>query len=163
MRWKNLIIDGREHCMAHLRPATHSFKISSRVIRVDFTFGFHCFTDNKNEGPLITNSRSNEQRNFSQSRYDCSKQLPEFIAHRFVDAKVRAHFAGRNNRRYFCLDTFDYAIFFEVRKLASNENHLRVNVISAYQVDPWGRSGMPKGQLFNVRYILEKRNEGLII
>lgn len=163
MRWQNLIIDGRERCMAHLRPATHAFEISSRVISVNFTFGFHCFTDNKNEGPLITNPRSNEQRNFSQSRYDCSKLLPEFVAHRFVDAKVRAHFAGRNNRRYFCLDTFDYAIFFEVRKLANKENHLRVNVISAYQVDPWGRTSMPKGQLFNVRYILEKRNEGLII
>ncbi|MFK3818095.1 hypothetical protein ACI2KG_16065 [Pseudomonas sp. NPDC089407] len=163
MRWQNSIIDGRERCMAHLRPATHSFEISSRVISVDFTFGFHCFTDNKNEGPLITNPRSNEQRNFSQSRYDCSKLLPEFVARRFVDAKVRAHFAGRNNRRYFCLDTFDYAIFFEVRKLGGKENHLRVNVISAYQVDAWGRTSMPKGQLFNVRYILEKRNEGLII
>ncbi|MFF7061610.1 hypothetical protein [Pseudomonas sp. NPDC008258] len=163
MRWKNLIINGREHCMAHLRPATHSFKTVSRVISVDFIFGFHCFTDNKGEGPLLTHPRSNEQRNFSQRRYECSKQLPEFIAQRFIDAKVRAHFAGRNNRRYFCLDTFDYAIFFEIRKLTEAKDNLRVNIISAYEVDSWGRASMPKGQLLNVRYVLEKRNDGLII
>lgn len=163
MRWKNLIINGREFCMTHLLPTTQTFNLAPRTISVDFSFGFHCFTDNKDEGPLLTNPRSKEKRHFSLSRYECSKRLPEFITHRFIDAKVRAHFAGGNNRRYFCLDTFDYAIFFEVRKRANERDHLRVNIISAYEIDPWGRSSMPKGRLLNVRYVLEKRNEGLII
>lgn len=163
MQWKNLYIDGTEYCMAHLHPVTHEFRLLPCTVRVEFTFGFHCFTDSKNNGPLITRPRSEEQRYFSLDRYRCSTQLPAFIRHRFIDAKVRAHFAGKNNRRYFCLDSFDYAIFFEVRKTAHKDDHLRVNIVSAYEVESWGRSSMPKGQLMSVRYILEKRNAGQII
>jgi hypothetical protein len=97
--------------MAHLLPTTKIFNLTSSAITVEFSFGFHCFTDNKDQGPLLKNLHSAEQRNFSHSRYECSKQLPEFITRRLIDAKVRAHFSGGNNRRYFCLDTFDYAIF----------------------------------------------------
>ncbi|MFJ4345880.1 hypothetical protein [Pseudomonas sp. NPDC089401] len=138
MRWKNLIIGERELCMGHLLPTTEKFRLSSCTVNVEFTFGFHCFTDNKGDGPLLIHPLSKEQRYFSVSRYECSKQLPSFISQRFIDAKVRAHFAGNNNRRYFCLDTFDYAIFFEIRKLANKPDHLRANIISAYEVDSWG-------------------------
>ena len=30
--------------------------------------------------------------------------------------------------------------------------------ISAYEVDSWGRSTLPKGPLYNLRYVLEMRN-----
>ncbi|MGN7746959.1 hypothetical protein ACTJJN_13085 [Pseudomonas sp. 22515] len=164
MRWKNLQINGRELCMAHLQPTVRTYQLPVCDVSVEFTFGFHCFTDNKENGPLLRHPRTNEERYFCATRYDQSKQLLEFIDKRFIDAKVRTHFGGVNNSRYFCLDTHEYAIFFEIRKPANQDNFLRLNVVSAYEVDQWGRSSMPsKGSLLNVRYVLEKRNLGIKI
>jgi hypothetical protein len=60
------------------------------------------------------------------------------------------------------MDAHEYAIFFEIRKPQNMDNFLRLNVVSAYEVETWGRGGMPsKGPLLNVRYVLEKRNEGV--
>lgn len=150
--------------MAHLQPIERSFQLADSDVTVEFSFGFHCFTDNKENGPLLVHPKTKEERYFCPQRYDHSFQLVDFIDKRFIDAKVRAHHGGGNNRRYFCLDLHDYAMFFEVRKPQNMENFLRLNVVSAYEVDTWGRSGLPsKGPLFNVRYVLEKRNEGVNI
>ena len=66
-------------------------------------------------------------------------------------------------QRYFCLDLHDYAIFFSISKPADTSNQLKLRVISAYEVDNWGRHSLPKGKPFNVRYILQKRNEGKFV
>lgn len=147
--------------MAHLQPIERTFQLTASSVSVEFSFGFHCFTDNKENGPLLIHPKTKEERYFCPKRYDHSFQLVDFIDRRFIDAKARAHFAAGNNRRYFCLDLHDYALFFEVRKPQGMENFLRLNVVSAYEVAPWGRAGLPiRGQLLNVRYVLEKRNEG---
>ncbi|MGE1090166.1 hypothetical protein [Pseudomonas zeae] len=160
MRWNDLTINGRTVCMAHLQPTVRTFQIGEGV-SVEFTFGFHCFTDNKENGQLIVNPKTKEERYFCPTRYELSKQLLDYIDRRFIESKVRAHFAG-DNRRYFCLDAHEYAIFFEIRKPQDVENFLRLNVVSAYEVNDWGRSGLPtKGPIWNVRYVLEKRNEGV--
>lgn len=50
------------------------------------------------------------------------------------------------------------------RSLAFGGRPWKVEVERAYEVETWGRGGMPtKGQLLNVRYVLEKRNEGVAI
>ncbi len=164
MRWDNLTINGKEVCMAHLQPTVRTFQLGASEVSVEFTFGLHCFTDNKENGELIVHPKTKEERYFCPNRYALSKQLIDYIDRRFIDSKVRAHFAGKNNRRYFCLDAHEYAIFFEIRKPQNMNNFLRLNVVSAYEVETWGRGGMPtKGQLLNVRYVLEKRNEGVAI
>jgi hypothetical protein len=164
MRWDNLTIDGRKVCMAHLQPTVRTFQLGASGVSVEFTFGLHCFTDSKENGALIVHPKTGEERYFCPNRYALSKQLIDYIDRRFIDSKVRAHFAGKNNRRYFCLDTHEYAIFFEIRKPQNIENFLRLNVVSAYEIETWGRGGMPsKGPLLNVRYVLEKRNEGVAL
>lgn len=164
MRWEDLTVDGKKVCMAHLQPTARAYQLAACNVCVEFTFGLHCFSDKKGNGPLIVHPKVREKRYFCSTRYSLSKQLIDYIDRRFIDSKVRAHFAGQNNRRYFCLDAHEYAIFFEIRKPLNRENFLRLNVVSAYEVEPWGRSGLPsKGPLYNVRYVLEKRNEGISV
>lgn len=150
--------------MAHLQPCVRKFQLRACEVSVEFTFGLHCFTDSKENGPLIVHPKVREERYFCPVRYSLSKQLIDYVDRRFIDSKVRAHYAGNNNRRYFCLDAHEYAIFFEIRKPRNMNNFLRLNVVSAYEVETWGRSGLPsKGPVFNVRYVLEKRNEGITL
>jgi hypothetical protein len=61
MRWKDLTINGRKVCMAHLLPTAGTFQIGDRGVSVEFTFGFHCFTDNKENGQLIVNPKTKEE------------------------------------------------------------------------------------------------------
>lgn len=74
--------------MAHLQPTVRTFQIGDRGVSVEFTFGFHCFTDNKENGPLIVNPKTKEERYFCPTRYYLSKQLLDYIDRRFIESKV---------------------------------------------------------------------------
>ena len=143
--------------MAHLHPFDMVFDVAGESLTVHFEFGFHCFTDDKGHGELIY--CKGERRYFCESRYACSKQLRDYIERRFFTGMAVAHFV-KNSQRYFCLDLHDYAIFFSISKPAGTENQLKLRVISAYEVETWGRHSLPRGKPYNVRYILEMRNQG---
>jgi hypothetical protein len=65
--------NGRVYSMSHLQPFTHVFRVDEVDITIHFTFGFHCFTDEKDEGKQIFNR--GERRYFSPSRWEVSKEL----------------------------------------------------------------------------------------
>jgi hypothetical protein len=160
MRWTDINDNGRTYSMAHLLPFTHALRIDDVDITIHFTFGFHCFTDQKNEGKLIFNR--GEKRNFSPSRWEASKELRHWICDRMGDAHVTLHHSS-NQRRLFCLDIYDYAIFFQITKPEKTVNTLKLFVISAYPLDQWGRSSMPKGRSHNLSWVLSQRAKGITL
>lgn len=145
--------------MAHLQPFEMVFQVAGAALTVKFEFGFHCFTDDKGDGETLFHK--GERRYFCASRYNCSSQLRDYIERRFFEGVAVPHNSKNGGgQRYFCLDLHDYAIFFSISKPAGTTNLLKLRVISAYEVDTWGRPSLPKGRPFNVRYILEMRNQG---
>lgn len=159
MKWRDVVVNGRAFSMAHLQPFDLVFDIAGANVTVQVDFGFHCFTDDTGSGKLIFHK--GERRYFSESRHYYSSQLPEFFRKRFFQSAVIPYYTG-SNRRYYHLDLYDYAIFFEIRKPKDTENLLRVHVVSAYERKEWGKSGVPNGKPYNMRYILEVRNSGKI-
>jgi len=157
MKWWDLEIDGRTLSMAHLHPFDEVYQVDGQALTVKFDFGFHCFTDDKGNGKLL--KYGNEKRYFCADRYHCSTQITEYIQKRFFAGLVVPYYV-ENNQRYFCMDLHDYAIFFSIRKPNGTTNLLKVRIISAYEVDQWGRGMLPKGRPHNVRYVLEMRNSG---
>lgn len=160
MGWTDITDDGRVYSMAHLRPFTRVFKIAEVDIAISFTFGFHCFTDEKGNGKLISNR--GEKRNFSTARWEASQQLREWICERMLSARVTLH-RSPSQRRYFCLDLYDYAVFFQITKPENTMNLLKIIIVSAYPLDQWGRSSMPKGQNQNLAWVLGQRAKGITV
>ncbi|WP_459749411.1 hypothetical protein [Pseudomonas sp. 3A(2025)] len=158
MEWQDLIVNGKSYSMARLQPFVRVYAIAGEQVTVRFEFGLHCFTDDKGSGEQI--HHKGEIRYFSLDRYECSQQLNNYIDRRFFEGCAVPHNSKKGGRRYFCLDLHDYAIFFSISKPQGTTNRLRIFVISAYEVEQWGRHSLPKGRPFNVRYILEKRNKG---
>ncbi|PHN23037.1 hypothetical protein [Pseudomonas sp. ICMP 561] len=143
--------------MAHLQPFEMVFDVAGEQVTVTFEFSFHCFTDDKGNGPL--QRFRHETRYFCADRYHCSKQLRDYIERRFYRGMAVPYYV-ENSQRYFCLDLHDYAIFFSISKPLNTTNLLKLRVISAYDVATWGRTTLPRGKPHNVRYILEMRNTG---
>lgn len=160
MSWTDITDNGRVYSMSHLQPFTHVFRIDEVDITIHFSFGFHCFTDEKGDGKLIFNR--GERRYFSPDRWEASKELGPWICDRMLEARVTLHHSS-NQRRYFCLDLYDYALFFQITKPNGTENTLKILVISAYTVDQWGRSGLPKGQNHNLSWVLSQRAKGITL
>ncbi|RMV89907.1 hypothetical protein [Pseudomonas amygdali] len=162
MSWTDITDNGRVYSMAHLQPFTHVYKVDERDITVHFTFGFHCFTDEKDDGKLISNH--GERRSFSPTRWEASKELGPWIRNRLLDARVTLYHDHKRQRRYFCMDLYDYALFFQITKPESTVDTLKILVISAYGVDQWGRSGLPhKGPHHNLSWVLSQRAQGIIL
>lgn len=160
MRWTDITEnDGRVFSLAHLQPFTQVFCIEGRNITIHFTFGFHCFTDEKGSGRRIENR--GEQRYFSPSRWQASKELPVWIQDRMLYATVRLYHDQKRQRRYFCLDIYDYALFLQITKPQDTVDTLKVMVISAYEVDQWGRSSLPRGPRHNLSWVLSQRAQGV--
>lgn len=159
MSWTDITDNGRVYDMAHLQPFTHTFRIDNVDITIHFTFGFHCFTDEKDEGKLIENR--GERRYFSPSRWEASKELKPFIQERLLEARVTLYHDHKRQRRYFAMDLYDYALFFQITKPDNTVDTLKMLVISAYPMDQWGWSSLPKGPHHNLSWVLGQRAKGI--
>ncbi|MFB4391698.1 MULTISPECIES: hypothetical protein [unclassified Pseudomonas] len=146
--------------MAHLQPFTRAFRVHEADITIHFTFGFHCFTGEKGGGGLILNR--GESRYFSRDRWEASKDLRNWISERMLEARVTLHHSAKQ-RRYFCLDIYDYAMFFQITKPVNTTNELKMPIISAYPLDQWGRSSMPRGKYHNLSWVLSQRAKGIVL
>jgi len=161
MNWKDIQAYGRVYSMEHLRPFSQGLEVDDRLVTIHFTFGFHCFTDDKGNGPL--QFYKGERRYFCSMRYECSTQLSSWIDKRLLDCQVRLITDKSRGRRYFCMDLHDYAIFFDIRKPQDTENELKLHVISAYEVDNWGRPHLPKGKQHNLSWVIGMRAQGISV
>jgi hypothetical protein len=161
MSWTEISDNGRVYDMAHLQPFTHVFRIEDVDITIHFSFGFHCFTDEKDNGKVITNR--GERRCFSPDRWEASKELKPWIFKRMLDAQVTMHLDQKRQRRYFAMDLYDYALIFNITKPDNTINTLKITMITAYPVDQWGRSSLPKGQKQNLDWVLGQRAKGITL
>jgi len=146
--------------MTHLHPFELTTPIGDADVRVAVNFGWHVFTDEKGNGKPFRWGDGSEDRYFSPRRHATSYQAAEFMRERMIAAYVRPCFDKGQNENYFHLDTDDLAIFLAVHKATEEANFLKCRVISAYEVDRWGREGLPKGRSYKMRYVLDMRNKG---
>lgn len=159
--WTDITDGGKTYSMSHLHPFNLTAEIGGKQVEIQVTFGWHVFTDEKNRGKPIR--QGDEERYFSISRYNTSHTAVEFIQKRMISSYVRPYFDKNTNENYFCLDVHDFAVFMAVHKAHDAEDTLKCRVISAYDVDEWGRPGLPRTKAYKMRYVLDVRNQGLTV
>lgn len=158
MAWTSYSIAGVFKDLSHLKSKTINIEIDETSISINISYGDHCFTDEKEEGPWLF-----KKRYWSEKRYMSSFDLPDFIEKNFFSAYAIPYFKGqKNGEGYHYMEKYDYAIFFEITK-PDIENTLNLKIISAYEVEPWGKAGIPKGKPYKVRWILSQRLRGISI
>lgn len=154
--WKDLTINGELKPMGHLAPLTIDAQIGQQDVRVTFTYSNHVFSDEKGSGVLLFRKTG---RYFCNNRYESSLKLPEMLREKFMDTYVTPYVDRNQNEQYHYLELHDYAIFFDVKKHA--DNHLHVVILSAYEVDKWGKDMLPKGNSVKSRFILDIKLQGM--
>jgi hypothetical protein len=166
MTWNGYTIEGTFKDLSHLKSKTIETEIDQTAISLKISYADHCFTDEKNNGPLVLQnkfwSRSKgrwefKDRYWSEDRYLRSLDLPKHIETSFFDAYAVPYYHRKSNgEKYHYMEIYEYAIFFEITK-PNIENTLNIKITSAYEVESWGRETIPKGKPFKVRWILSQR------
>lgn len=152
--WRGFNIEGRFKDLSHLRSNTITTEISGQAISLNVSYGSHCFTDEKENGPPVLPGRY-----WSEERYNRSFDLPDFIENNFTLSFAVPYFnKNKNGEQYHYMEAFDYVIFFEITKPYNSANTLNIKIISAYELDQWG--SVPKGKPYKVRWILSERLAG---
>lgn len=155
--YKDVSVNGKRYCMKHLAPFKFLAAISGieAPVQVSVTFGTHVFTDQKENGPELFPGRY-----FCVDRYTASIGLPALLSDHLLLSHVVPHVNKANNENYFYSTVNNYVVFFDLRKDDSHENGLRLIVISAYEVDTWGKSSLPRGTPVKFSFITHLRLAG---
>jgi hypothetical protein len=155
MTWKGFQINEKYYDVSHLQTFEMPVTIDGEEIMLKVSFGNHCFTDEKENGPLIFKS---EGRYWSQERYESSINLPTLLRDGFITSYAIPYYAGkRRKEKFHYMEQYDYAIFFEIRKSEGEDKTLKIKVVSAYEVEQWGKGTMPKGKPKKVSWILSRK------
>lgn len=158
MTWRGFTIQGKWKDLSHLQAFDFVVEIDGQPLTLLVTFGNHCFTDEKENGPMLFR---NDGRYWSEERYQCSLQLPRLIKEGFIAAYAIAYLSRKRAEQYHYTEIYDYAIFFDINKPANMPNTLRIKVVSAYELDQWGKETLPKGDPKKIKWILSQRVKGL--
>lgn len=155
--YKDVFLEGKLYCMEHLAPFKFLASVSGieAPVQLSVTFSNHVFTDQKENGPELFPGRY-----FCLDRYTASLTLPALLSDHLLLAHVVPYVNKTNNENYFYSTINDYVVFFDMRKDDSHENGLKLVVISAYEVDAWGKSSLPKGTPVKFSYITHLRLSG---
>lgn len=161
--WTGFTILGTFYDLTHLRPFNHSTVIDGESVNLHITFGHHCFTDEKEYGPRLFKDGSG--RYWSKDRYHSSLQLPELLKKVFSSPSTSyavPYLNKNSNELYHYMEVReDYAVFFDINKPSSPEDLLKIKIISAYELDQWGRGTLPrKHHPLKIGWILSKRIRG---
>lgn len=157
MTWTGFTIQGKRKDLTHLQGFDLDVEVDGQPLKLLVTFGSHCFTDEKENGPMLFK----EGRYWSEERYQCSLQLPDLIRNGFINAYAVAYLNQKRAEQYHYTEIHDYAIFFDINKPANLPNTLRIKIVSAYEIDPWGKATLPKSNPKRVKWILSQRMKGL--
>ncbi|MEY0874474.1 hypothetical protein, partial [Providencia manganoxydans] len=84
--------------------------------------------------------------------------LRELITTNFMDNHVVIYKNKKDNESYYYSEKYDYAIFFNMAKI--DNNTLKMKVISAYEVDSWGKSTLPRGNKITASYLTHLKLTG---
>lgn len=143
-----------EHIWPHAIDFFHND--IAAVIRV--TYGFHVYTDEKEDGDELIHRY--ERRYFSPQRYELSFQLPSYIETMINNGNVTVYRAYKGHEQLFHMTTLDYALFFTLRKPQNEDSVLKLHLISAYEVESWGRSTLPRGKNYRWSFVLYSKLTG---
>lgn len=159
MIWTEFVIGGKTYCCRHLSPSTYKTNIGGKDVEIQITYNNHCFTDEKENGPVLFNE-GRRTRYWSQERYDASQDLPGIIAHALdSNAYCVPHYSG-DNEQYHYIEAGDYAVFFNLNKPDNTEDQLKLKVVSAYPIEEWGKGAIPKGSPYKINYVFSLRLQG---
>lgn len=159
IKWSDITCGNVLYRMNHLQKTTVIVNVSGRELRLNFTFGFHVFTDEKGAGKLIV--LHGEERYFCVQRYNESFHLVDRIVRAISNDYVTSFIAKKKGRRYYHINQMDDFILMEIRSPQGQEDTLNLNIVTAYTFDTWSdKSKMPKGRNLRFSYVLEKRMNG---
>ena len=154
--WKGFDINGTYKDLSHLQDFSIKTEIDGTEIKLTFSFLSHCFTDEKGGFRMPFKQ---EERYWSEDRYELSKTLPDLLRSNFLDKYAIPYLNKKSHEQYHYMEIYDYAIFFDINKPDGTSNTLKIKIVSAYELDEWGKSGLPKNQPKRVRWILSQRNQ----
>lgn len=152
--------------LTHLNPQQFQIKITEDFYTATLQFGNHCFTDEKEKGPLFSTKLrkdgSCEYRYFSKDRFLDTKQLPHILKSIFIENSsyyVIPFKTKTSEEQYHYLDNGYFAIFFYINKIDTVNKTLNIYVISAYDKTTYS-SNLPRGKAFKLSFVLFKRTKG---
>lgn len=165
--YSTFIVNNFVYDLTHLNPTQFYIEIDGTDFLATLQFGHHCFTDEKENGPLFSKRQrkdgSYEERFFSIARYSDTQQLPNILKNILI--KNRSYYVvpfrpkHSNDEQYHYLDDGYYAIFFYINKVNIINRTLNIYVISAYDRTTYS-SNLPKGKAFKLSWVLSKRMKG---
>lgn len=153
--WRDVNYNGKTYDMSHLHPFSFQATLKGSLVKISVAFSHHCFTDNKGKGISLIDGRY-----FCESRYQCSLNLPCILQKHLIQGHIVPHFDRKSNEVYYFAHVCDYAIFFDLRPDANTPGGLKMFVTSAYEIDLWGKSTLPRGTLVKFDYISHLRLNG---
>lgn len=158
MDWRGFTINGEFKDLSHLNSFSMTTEIDGINIELIFTFLSHCFTDEKGGTKMPF---THEERYWSNERYHLSLALPKLIKDKFLSKYAIVFKSHKSAEQYHYMEAYDYAIFFNINKPKNTNNTLKIKIISAYEVEQWGKNTLPKGKPKRISWILSQRNKGL--
>lgn len=155
---------GKEFDLTHLNPSKMALDIDGVSYTINIEFGCHCFTDEKETGPLFRKNKG-EIRFWSDERYSDSFMLPDLIKKVLLDRSCYTipfkSKKSKGEQYYYLYDSF-YAVFFYINNVNVESRTFKVYIISAYNCTNYNGS-LPKGTSYKLSWILSKRVKGEFI
>lgn len=165
--YSNFVINNQVYDLTHLNPSHFCIEIDGVEFSATLQFSNHCFTDEKENGPLFSRrlrkNGSYEERFFSIVRYEDTKILPNILRNILIENRsyyvVPFRPKHSNDEQYHYLDNGYYAIFFYINNIDLIKKTFNIYVISAYDKTTYS-SNLPKGKAFKLSWVLSKRVKG---
>ena len=163
--YSTFTVNNQDFDLTHLNPQQFQIEISGDFYTATLQFGNHCFTDEKENGPLFSKKLrkdgSYEYRYFSKNRFLDTQQLPHILKSIFIEnsSYYVIPFKRANDEQYHYLDNGYFAIFFYLNKIDKVNKTLNIYVISAYDKTTY-TSNLPRGKAFKLSFVLFKRTKG---
>lgn len=158
MHWNPISDPPKTYSLDHINPFTFAYQHKGNTINIDVKFGFHTFTDKKENGISIKYRK--EERYFSPDRYSLSFYLKNIIQKELVISYIFPFRSNKGGEQFYNITISDVAIFFTLRKKEHTQNTLNLMIVSAYEVDEWGKGSFPKGKALKWDYLVFKRLNG---
>lgn len=152
--WRGFHINGKFKDLSHLSTFTMYVDVDGKPIELEVSFLNHCFSDEKGGVRLPFKY---EERYWSEDRYQSSFQLRGLIEAKFMSSYAIPYLNKKQNEQYHYMESYDYAIFFDINKPKGSVDKLKLKIVSAYELDPWGSDTVPTGKAKKVSWILSRR------
>ncbi|MCC8685887.1 hypothetical protein [Xanthomonas campestris] len=145
--------------MSHLDSFDAQEHLGGTPITVRYSFWQHTFSDEKAGGCALEHGRF-----FCRQRWEVSHDAVHFISTgKFSDGYVRAYLSKKKSQQFFSRDLDHMAIFFSIHKDDHDPDTINCKVISCYPVDGNNIHKLPRGKLYKVAKVYQRRLAGQTI